>query len=270
MININSIFKQNKIPEYNKYEINFFKSDQKKINTSLNLINDSFSSYWLDNTFCAFQSTNKQLFLLYTNNKKAIIIFDLISYKIFKNIENPHDNFITNLLHYLDKIKNKDLILSVSYDNNLKLWDFEKFECLLDIKNINQDGYMNSACLFYNNNINEYNILSSNTNFGNCENIKIYDLNGKKIGEIKDSNNSTNFINTYYESKLGKNYIVTANDDCVRAYDFDKNEIYHKYSDNDNKSHYSIIINNKNEINIKLIESSVDAIIRIWIFIQAN
>ena len=45
-------------------------------------------------------------------------------------------------------------------------------------------------------------------------------------------------------------------------YDFEKNEIYHKYSDKDNKSHYSIIINNKNENFIKLIELSIDGIIR--------
>ena len=267
MININSILKENKIPEYNKYIINFYKSDSKKLNTSINLINDSYSSYWLDNTFCAFQSIiNKECYILYSNNKKDIIIFDLIDFKIIQKIQNPHNNFITNLLYYLDKIKNKDLILSVSYDNNIKIWNFKNFECILDIKNINKNGYMNSACLFYNNKTNEYNILSSNTNFGNCEYIKIYNLNGNKMGEIKDSNNSTNFINIYYDSDLCKTYIITANDDCVRSYDFDKNEIYHKYSDNDNKSHYSIIINNKNGKNIKLIESSIDAIIRIWNF----
>ena len=82
---------------------------------------------------------NDELFLIYSNNKKPIIIFDLIAIKTIKIIENVHYDFIINLHHYLDTIEITDLILSVSYDNDIKLWNYINFEYLLDIKNINEN-----------------------------------------------------------------------------------------------------------------------------------
>ena len=49
------------------------------------------------------------------------------------------------------------------------------------------------------------------------------------------------------------------------AYDYINNEIYHKYDDNDNKGHYSVILFSKNDIKY-LIESSEDKNIRLWDF----
>ena len=103
---------------------------------------------------------------------------------------------------------------------------------------------MNLICLIKVNN--EYYIFSGDSNFGNCEPIKIFNLNGNKIKVINDSNYSTNNIDIFYVNNLNTNFIIILNDKCCRSYDFDKIEIYHKYYDNDNKSHYSIIMNYKN------------------------
>ena len=52
----------------------------------------------------------------------------------------------------------------------------------------------------------------------------------------------------------------------MKSYDFQKDKIYHKYSDgNNNKSHDSIIISKEIDI-IKLIGTTEDGYIRIWNF----
>ena len=73
------------------------------------------------------------------------------------------------------------------------------------------------------------------------------------------------FIDTYYDKKFSKNYILTGNYGYVKSYDYDENKLYHKYCDNNSKAHDSIAIN-INEDLIKLIESSEDGNIRIWNF----
>ena len=53
-----------------------------------------------------------------------------------------------------------------------------------------------------------YMLLSNmNNNSKNVEKIKVYNLNGRKIKEIEDSNDNIFFLDTYYDKKLSKNYI---------------------------------------------------------------
>ena len=76
------------------------------------------------------------------------------------------------------------------------------------------------------------------------------------------------FIETYYDKKLIKNYIIACTDKYSISYDYNKNEIYRKYLNDNNKTTEninSIVINNKEEI-VKLIESSYEGNIRIWDF----
>lgn len=72
-------------------------------------------------------------------------------------------------------------------------------------------------------------------------------------------------IDTYYNEILNKNCIITGNLNYIISYDYNKNNIYHKYSDNGIGYYFRIIIYNNEEI-IKLIESCEDGNIRIWHF----
>ena len=63
-------------------------------------------------------------------------------------------------------------------DNNIKLWNINNYECLIDIKNINKKGWMYSACFLKENNKNY--IITSNYNSSDCEFIKVFDFNGNK------------------------------------------------------------------------------------------
>jgi len=198
-----------------------------------------------------------------------MISYDLNNQKKINEIKNIHDEYITNFRHYLDEINKRDLVMSLSRnDNNIKIWNIANFECLLNIKNVNQNGYIYSACFLKNKSQNF--IITSNRNMeGDPSPIKVFDFQGKKVNEIKDSKDHTFFIDIFYDSILNKNYIITGNFGYIKSFDYSKNELYHIYDDNkcnnNDKFHCSIIIKN-NERKIKLIESSGDGFIRIWNF----
>ena len=268
---------ENKIKNLSSDESNDFSSSKNNIalkdNLNFNeiklikdLIKDSYVYYsFLDNTFCVFESIDKILYLIYGNKYRSIISFNIIDSKKINEIKNAHESYITNFRHYLDINNKRDLIITISADdNNIKLWNIVNLELLVDIQNINKDGLLYSSC-FLNNNSQIY-IISSNYDYsGNCEPIKVFDFNGNYIKEINSSEDKTYFIDTYHDEKLDINYIITGNKNDVKVYDFDKDDLYKKYDDNDNKGHYSVVIYNKDDI-IKLIESSDDKNIRIWNF----
>jgi len=253
-------------------DIKLISDIQDNINISylFDITNDSFIDYYLDNTFITFKSIKSNfLYLIYSNKYNSIISYNLNDNKKINEIKSAHNYKIKNFRHHIDEINKRDLVISVSYrDNNIKLWDIDLFECILNIKKVNLDGAICSACFLYENY--QYFIITSNlcTFFkGNIiEPIKVYDFKGNKIKEIKDSKESTFFIDNYYDKKNNKNYILSCNKGHIKSYDYLENKLYHIYSDNnDSKIHYSLIINNKNE-EVNIIESSEDGNIRIWNF----
>ena len=249
-----------------KYVININETNPRDICFSNDLIRNAYSYYtFLDNTFSVFKSTNDVIYLIYSNINKSIISFNVIDNKKINEIKNAHKEYITNFRYYFDKNHKRDLIISISSDdNNIKLWNIFYSECLLDLRNVNKFGNLYSACfLNYNN---EIFIVSSNYNYyGDYEPIKIYDMNCNKIKEIDDSEDQTYFLDTFNDNKTNIAYIIAGNKNSVKSYNYNKNEIYHIYDDNSNKGHYSIILYKKNNI-INLIETSEDKNIRIWDF----
>ena len=244
----------------------------KNIKLISNVIGDSYAYSNIDNTFAVFNSINNILYLIYSDINRSMISYDLNNKRKINEIKNIHNEYITNFRHYLDEIYKRDLIMSLSRtDNNIKIWNVTNFECLLDIKKANQFGYLYSAC-FLKDNSQNYIITSNRSSEGNSSPIKIFNFQGQKIDEIKDSNDPTFFIDTFYDNILNKNFIITGNFGYVKSFNYSKKELYHKYDDNRcfNKdytlcSHCSIIIKNNEKI-IKLIESSGDGFIRIWNF----
>ena len=261
---------KSKIQCYNK--LVEFKSNPSKIEFLHDIVNDSYIHYIKWNTFCAFNSIEDIFYLTYSNEQKSIIFYNLIDNKKISEIKNAHAKHITNFRHYLDANNKRDLIISISLDdNNIKLWNVNYLVCLLNVEHANKVGGLLSACFLIDNN--NINIVTSNHSISHIEPIKIYDLNGNIIQIINDSKNATDYIDTYYDNQNSNIYILACNDNFIKSFDYKQNLIYKTYEDinkyNNNKfyrkSHIYCIINDKEQ----LIESSQDNIIRIWNFHSA-
>ena len=254
------------IKKEKKKENKNFENNNKNIKFIKNIVNDSYTYDSYNNSFLIFNSINNILYLIYANKNISIISYNLISNQKINEIKKAHRSSITSLRYHLDNTNKRDLIISLSnWDNSIKLWNINNFELLLNIRRINQNGQLYSAC-FLNDNEQIY-ILSTNfAMYGINDPIKIYDLNGKKIKEIDGTDDGTFFICTYFDNKLSNNFILTANYGYIKSYNYSKGEIYHEYSEDNYNIHYSLVINNSDNITTKLIESSIEGIIRTWDF----
>jgi len=230
-----------------------------------NITKDSYAYGGVDNTFSIFKSIDNIIYLIYANEKLSIICYDLIKDQKINEIKKAHKKYITNFTYNIDEKNKRDLILSISFDdNNIKLWKVKDFECLLNIEHANDYGYLYSACFLSDSN--QLYIISSNFGYSNeLEPIKVFNIIGNKIKEINELKENVMYINSYYDKFLSINYIITGNNGYIISYNYSSNQLYHKYCNNDNRGHFSIIIININE-EIKLIESSCDGSIRIWDF----
>ena len=264
---MNTKINKNNVNVNNPNEI-IFNSDPQKIKYYSNLVNNCYFNYF-DNIFCVFSSVNNILYLVYLYKKEneklnSIVFFNILENKRINEIKNSHSELITNLRHYNDKNNKRDLIISISSrNNNIKLWNINNFECILDLREINKNGLLFSACFFIEDK--QIYLMTSNNSYTNLEKIKVFDLKGNKIKEINDSNEKTIFIDIYYDKKFYKNYILTGNKNNVKSYDYEDNKIYKIYDNKDIGNHNSIIVVDSEGI-IKLIESSSTGRIRIWNF----
>ena len=267
--NINTINNLENAKEIYSELNNEFKTNPQNIKFSKNLIKDSYSHCSIDNTFTVFKALDKIIYIIYSTKEKSIISYNLNKDKKAKEIKNAHNEFISNIRHYLDKINEMDLILTISgKDNNLKIYNFNKWECLLNIKPLNKKGHLRSACLFFDKE--EKYFLSSNDVYKDfSEFIKIYDFKGNHVNTVPNSDDRTAFMDTFYDNETKKNYIITGNTNYVKSYFYINSinnfQLYKIYNDNDKYFHDSIVIY-YNEGLLKMIESSEGGILRIWNF----
>ena len=198
--NFNSIDKMES-SDKNKSNINFKHSE--------NLIYSYTSLGGYSNSFCIFNSIDNILSLIYTDNFFSIIYYNIIDNKIINIIKKAHSKYISNFIHYLDNKNKRDLIISISCeDNHLKLWNINDLICLIDIKKLYDKGYLFSACFLIVNK--KIYILVSNCNWNETPNsIRVYDLKGNIVNVINDSADLNLFIDSYYDKRWSKNYIIT-------------------------------------------------------------
>ena len=227
----------------------------------------AYADYGLDNTFAVFISFNNILYLVYSTIKKSMICYDIRNKSLISEMKNCHLGYITNLRHFADKINKIDIVMTISNEeNNIKLWNIRNLTCILNLNKVNKIGFLYSAC-FLTYNSENFIITSNYDEFGHSEYLKIFNFKGQKVKEIKKSNEPTFLVENYFDDVFNcHNYIITGNLNYVKAYIFNKNELYHKYFDGCiNGYHYCIIIINQNGV-VKLMESCEDGNIRIWHF----
>ena len=183
-----------------------------------------------------FKSIYNEFIMIYQNENRSIVSYNLEDYKKIIEIKNSN-KYINEINYYLDKSYKRDLVVEISMErNNIKLWNANIWELILNI-NYNIGNFylnINSICfLKYKNNI--Y-IVASCVNLPNTQLIHIYDLKGNKVKEINDTKSKSYYVDTFYDNKFSKSYIIIATNDDIRAIDYEKNKIFKKYISIEGKS----------------------------------
>ena len=228
-----------------------------KIETSLK--KEDFVYY--NNSFTVFNSLNNITYLIYIGkNNNSLISYDLKDNKKITEIKNAHSKFITQIKHYLDNIKKRDILISISYEgDDAKIWDVNNFQCILKFNKASQIYFLKDN--------NENYIL--NKEYYNSS-IKVYDFKGL----YKKTITGGRHIETYYDISQSKNYIIYESDNNIISYDFKTNIIYHNYDNNENKEridYSNFIVNYFDNRIIKLIAlNRDDNQLEIWNFHSGN
>ena len=146
---------------------------------SIDLVTDSYC-YGVDYSFIIVNSIDDNFYLIYSNTNKSIISYNLIENKKMIEIKNSHHEDITNFRYFSDKNKKTELLMSASLNNNIKIWKFNIWECIIDLKDINTQGNLYSSCFLP---LNEQLFILTSNILGH-EPLKVFDLDGNKVKEI--------------------------------------------------------------------------------------
>ena len=267
-IKLNDYKEYKNILEQDMRSIPEFKTDPKNIEFKSNLKEDILNhESFSQNVFLLFKAFDNKYYLIYYNEFGSIVSYDICTNTRIKKIEiDDSENIPTCFNHFPDVYKKRDLIMTISAKSNtINVYDFPDFNLILNYPKINKNGYLNTANFFsYDKKI--Y-IMSTNHRYSrkNVDPIKIYDLDANRIKELKDSNENVSFIDSYYDKKISKKFIIAGFSRYIRTYDFEKNSIYKTYKDKYNPFHRNAIVNDYDEV-LKLIESSSDGYVRVWDF----
>ena len=179
--------------------------------------------------FITFKSVYDLILLVFINKNSSIVSYNLIDNKKIVEIKNSNAH-INELKHYLDKNNKRDLVsyISMAY-NNVKVWNFNNLECILNL-NIRIGNFflnLNSICFLNNNN--DIHLIISSVHMPQTQLIHIYNLRGEKIKEINDNKLKNYFVDSFYDDKFSKNYIIISTNDDIRTLDYNSNKIVQHY-----------------------------------------
>ena len=253
---------ENKINE----EKNTITPDDGRMNLKFkkNLTNEALKNLASPLMFSAFKTLEGGALLIWATKEKTIEIYDLDKEEHIKTVKNAHKNDIQCCRHFVDTKKKEDLLITSCYDKSLKIWNVEKMDtALLTIENAHDNGFIFTPCIFSHEKLNENYIISG----ADEEGIKIFDFNGKFLEKKIKMEEYINFLDTYYDKKSNKFYILCGNSKSVKVFNFEDLSLYKMYKQKESSSHPQIIVyedekNNKTQ----LIESDMRGLIHIWDF----
>ena len=233
------------------------------------LTKTSYIEYSIDNAFDAFETKSGELLMVFSTKFKSIEIFDIIKQKFKKTILNAHNSMILSLKYYRPKFLEKELILSSSNnpDFNVKIWDMQNWSCIFNINKIYDKGNMLAVCILFDEYQKESYIFTSNDS--GC--IKIYNMNEKFIKNItKTENNETYFLDTYYDDKELKYFLIAGEMKCVKSYELNTHQLFRTYLDTNSFAEHTSAFIYKKEGNAELVECEFYGYVRIWNFHSGN
>ena len=179
--------------------------------------------------FITFKSVYDLILLVFINKNSSIVSYNLIDNKKIVEIKNSNAH-INELKHYLDKNNKRDLVsyISMAY-NNVKVWNFNNLECILNLNFRIGNFFLNLNSICFLNNNNDIHLIISSVHMPQTQLIHIYNLRGEKIKEINDNKLKNYFVDSFYDDKFSKNYIIISTNDDIRTLDYNSNKIVQHY-----------------------------------------
>ena len=228
---------------------------------------DGYQFHQFKTTFCEFKSINDILCLIFSRGyfNSPLISYDIVKNQVVNKINKV--NVISDIRHHLDTQLKKDLILlTFVNENEIEVSDFKNWQVLMKISHVNGGICLFSSC-FYNDNNNIYILTSHNIVDYPFENecIKVFDMKKNKVKEITNSNEKTFYIDSHYDSKFDKNFIVTCNQDHINFYDFQNNSLFKQYKNDATYEDFNDFVVDDRGSNKKLLGSCYSGI-KIWDF----
>ena len=177
-----------------------------------------------------FKSVYDLILVVFIGKNYSIITYNLIDNKKIFEITKTNRT-LNEIKHFLDKNNKRDLVSSISvHDNNIKVWNFNNLECILNIDFRIGNFFLNLNSVCFLNNGNDIHLIVSSINIPQTQLIHIYNLRGNKIKELNNNKLKNYFVDTFYDDKFSKNYIIISTNADIRALDYNDNKIVKHYT----------------------------------------
>ena len=242
-----------------------FINDPNELVFKQDICSNSHKTNSIDRVFCAFKSFNGEPLVVWGSTALNIEFYDCNKEKIVKTIYKAHHQTIFSCRHYADIRLRIDYIITSSNDRSVKVWDATKDNYALYIPNVHNGYYIYSVSLLCHLHQEKNFVITSCPN----EKMKVWSFTGLYMYNFGQSNESTYFIDVFYNKNQKKYFIINANSNDVKSYYFETGDLYHKYKGTPQTWHMSAVVNNINDI-FALIESDGNGTIRIWNFDTAE
>ena len=251
---------------------NLFESNPTKLEFLEDLPIKIGDSCQKNNGICLFKSIDNILVLSYCMSlfKSQIVSYDIVDKRIIHIIKS-FDGASFHIKHYLDENNKADLLLQIlSGDeeykilNNIYIWNFNNLECIFHLEKIYSEGLIYSASLLKENN--QFYLITSNTRGKELlYPMKVFDLKGNKVKEIKNIKSNINYMDIYYDINLKKNFVIVI-DGTLSSYDYTNNKLYKKYTDKKGHLYGDTVIINGEKKTVKIIICDFNGNIGIYNF----
>ena len=242
-----------------------FQNDPKELIYKEDICSNAHKTNSIDSVFCAFRSFNGESLVVWGSTTHNIEIYDCEQRKIIKTYNRAHNQTIFSCRHYPNYKQKKDYIISSSNDRTVKVWDCIQSSCILSIPMVHHGYYIYSVCLLC------HELKETNYIITSCPNekMKIWDFNGNYLRNAGQNNESTYFIDVFYNKEIKKYFIINANSNDVKSYYFETGALFKNYKGLPQTWHMSAVVNETKEC-LALIESDGNGTIRIWNFDTAE
>ena len=221
-------------------------------------------SSYISDGICFFISKQNEYILSYIDSKsnnKSIIFYDINNNNEIKRFNNAHEKAIHSIRYYDYKLY--DIILTTSFNDDIKLWNYNENLNILTISKIfNDSNGVYTSCILFDNNSFLFICV------GEFDYIKIYNSSGNFIRNIGNNNEHRRYINIFEINE--KKYIVSGGEKGINVFNYPSFTNYNCFIEgNDNSYHnYAKIIKINNIYN--LIDVGAFNKIKIWDFFQKN